>query len=86
MKKKTLNYSETFKLEALKAVEKNKNLTKDVVQYDSELVEVLDEVKRFKREFKIAREERDILLKSNGVLASTEVAKCAFIHKNRKRN
>nr|WP_241878038.1 IS3 family transposase [Psychrobacter sp. PraFG1]UNK04451.1 IS3 family transposase [Psychrobacter sp. PraFG1] len=57
----------------------NQGKLKGTKQYDPELVSALEEIKRLKRELKIAQEEREILKKGHGVLCKERSVRYAFI-------
>ncbi|WP_095532560.1 IS3 family transposase [Psychrobacter piechaudii] len=53
-------------------------------QYDPELMSALEEVKRLKRQLKVAEEERENLKKGDGVLREKQLVKYAFIKDNQQ--
>ncbi|WP_250163181.1 IS3 family transposase [Psychrobacter sp. WY6] len=53
-------------------------------QYDPELMSALEEVKRLKRQLKVAEEERENLKKGDGVLREKQSVKYAFIKDNQQ--
>ncbi|WP_198335248.1 IS3 family transposase [Psychrobacter namhaensis] len=53
-------------------------------QYDPDLMSALEEVKRLKRQLKVAEEEREIFKKGDGVLRQAQLVKYAFIKDNQQ--
>ncbi|MEZ7519426.1 IS3 family transposase [Psychrobacter sp. NPDC078370] len=53
-------------------------------QYDPELMSALEEVRRLKRQLKVAEEERENLKKGDGVLREAQLVKYAFIKDNQQ--
>nr|WP_181716734.1 IS3 family transposase [Psychrobacter sp.] len=53
-------------------------------QYDPQLIAVLEENKRLKRQLKVAEEEREIFKKGDGVLRQAQLVRYAFIKDNQQ--
>ncbi len=98
MTKKRAKYTDEFKAQAVKKIaENNGNVAgtanwyikanagklKGTSNYDAELMAILEENKRLKRQLKVAEEEREILKKATAFFAKASKVKFAFINKNK---